>query len=417
MAESATPDTIPSASIDSPSKSNFLLGMNDWGFSTERLSDLAASLEQKELEYRQHKEALSLERQQLEHELGDRRSRITGQPRVFVGEKTRNQELIDKEERLRQFGFGNDIELLKFNGKISKLKREVIFEEEKRSDDSDLKAVVENFRGDKAVVLNRIVQPRNAPGDSFLEISGKDASLSEVEVGEDVTQEVWFHTTNHINKIIDNGGLATQAWIEKHDPDYYARLVENSTARGKEKVGSGSIDPNLSSPLNESDRDRVFFRANAIENYGSTIIAYSPEDILADTNLYFMPVGPRHMDERVVSDAVDLNSDSILPNGESDLCLPLEKAYVAVPKRDFRAVCVKFLEAGYSVDWIEEHVFSYRGHGEETYDGRRAACEEIKRRITKERQTRPEKNFAVIGNPMAISEARPNVCQLVTIAS
>ncbi len=426
VAETITPQSEKLLKTDAD-----FLGTKGLGFSSRKYGELSASLDNLKLEERQYNEATYIERQQLHEEFGGgfdslgKRNPLA-EPRFLTRRGPRaggmTPELVEKEKRakrLRDLQWG-DSKRRGFGWEIRRLEEGVILEESKRSDMEDLAIATSKIHEGVKSIKNREISSKLSPADSFLEIGARDPVASEVERGKKVTNEVWFHTTGHLNQTIDNGGLATQAWIEKHDPDYFEILVTNSIARGLEKQGKGRIDSNLSSPLNQVDRDRIYFQENSIsEFYGSAVIAYAPEDILADTNLYFVPPNAKGFwsHERVVSDISDLESDSIPPNGDSDLCLPLEKAYIAVPKEEYIKTCEKLLENGYDAAWIRQRVISYRGYGEEHFKGQKLAAQEIKRRINQSRQIKQKQNYAAIGNPKAKLIDYPNVCQLVTIAS
>ncbi|HWA51973.1 MAG TPA: hypothetical protein VG895_02905 [Patescibacteria group bacterium] len=362
------------------------LGTKPMGFDARRYGELNARLESAQLQRNQTYQADLLDRKNNPNRL-----------KASLGNTQYSKRLssLDKE--------------------VKDLDREINEEELKRSDSEDLAIAVSRVHGVVKNTFGIELSSKLAPGDSFLEMAGREPVQREEDKGEKVSHEVWFHTTRHLGHIIETGGLATQSWMERHDPEYFSLHQENSS-----KNNFKGIDYDKWSPMQEEDKDRIFFSVDTHfdgMDYGNNIIAYAPEDILADNNLYFYEGKfGKFPYERVVSDVCDTENDSVPPNGDSDLLLPLGNAYIGVPKSDYQKTCIQLLKNGYSEGWIREHTLSYRGNIYE-HKGQIVAANEIKRRINNKRLEEGNKRFTAVGNPNAKTPEFPNIRQLVTIAS
>lgn len=242
-----------------------------------------------------------------------------------------------------------------------------------------------------------------------------DVSLGESPKGEEeLLAGVWFHSTNHLGRMLENGGLSTQSWLKKHDPDYYDRtLVEGSRSTGENW-----------SPLQSSDKNLMFFSNNAVHDYGRYIVGFKPVDVVG-SGLYFrfgdkngkgdeegFTLFPK---EITVSDVCDSDSNQFpKTDAISELQIPLDNAVIGVPRGEYKQKCREFLLAGYSPEWVNEHVFSYRaGDWVKNPDqqgsagirqGKLDAAEEIKRRFSKKSEVGNKLRVFTVVSPVQAVE-------------
>lgn len=360
---------------------NKLLGIADLGFDADRLSTLRAELDR--LNDSGYVETPKPKTQRFNF--------FTSQT-GGVGESGEQNIIDDPSENV---SLGTKVWI-----KRMEIESQIEDELQKKPDSLELVEAIEeltregvDLKSSLGINADRVVVDKKKSQD-FID-KDADAYLEEkkVKVANMVSGEIWFHTTAHLKKMIAGGGIATQSRIRRNDPEYFRLMSDNSSSKGRT-----NIDPKLSSPLNVRDSNMIFFSANSAEFYSDSLIAFAASDLVVDTGLYFYPEGHNHMGERVVSDLVDQDKDEIPQAGESDLLIAFDRAYLAVNKTDYKQTCKELLLAGYTKDWVEEHLFSYRGRGESVSKARKEAEKEIKRRISK-RGVKSVGEIKAVANP------------------
>lgn len=250
---------------------------------------------------------------------------------------------------------------------INNVDRELRFEEYKKSDDQDLKEAVGELETD-GMSLRSSHDPSKemlviSRSEGEVDFTTDDRSFDENTESileyrkKDVVGKVLTHTTRHMDSIIKQRGLATRSWIQKNDPKYRSESLKSVEGRS----GSEHF-----SPMNEDDEDVIYFSNDFVDNYGEEGVAFMSDDILLDSGLVFQLDRAFGGGEVAVSDVCTQEKDKI-PGvsdpeyGSSNLKLSLDKAVLFFPKSQYKERCKELLKIGYSIAWVRDHTFSYRG--------------------------------------------------------
>ncbi len=379
------------------SSTDTFLGTTDLGFDQSQYQASLTRFKDATKAFADYQQRLRDEKLQLEAELN-----VT---RLSRGKATSTgmtpQEAFAKEKRLRELNWGlGDDEYFSLKSEIDTSQKEVQTQEWARPDSLDLREVYQELNVAQLLPEIQIRADSNrgvisqAKRDDLpsTELVQADLLDDAQEISSKIPLEVWFHSTkpNHFLNMIVVGGLATQSWLRNKHPEYYETLKDHSVALGTTK------DIELSSPFNPTDADKIYFRNDRVEQYGTVILGFAPENIIPESGIFAYPKGWQHDQERVMSDVVDKDHIKLAENGSSQLQVAFDTAVVAVKKQDYRKIVQALLLAGYSQEWIAEHVFSYRENANS--DGLRAAEVEIKKRIEEQRKKSSRKVAALAIN-------------------
>lgn len=412
----------------------FYLGTNDAGYDADRHQVIVKLHQKTQEERKRYSDQVSKEREELEKDLypdGRLPTNLEANPldslrrfpkkseddakvkRVWSGrrimhlsEEEREAHLrqvnkrAEKEQRLREIEWGEP-KLRGLASSIAQIERDEREMRLRKSDAQELDEIFMQLEEDGNLpdiadghTYQEVIVHSAERGPEFQGVVPEVGKRKAEEHTEEINSEIWVHTTNHLRQMIATGGIANQSWIRRNMPDYYQKMVDNSTSRGTKK------DAKMVSPLQTIDTDKIFFSANRVDPVISmdNTIVYDPKDLMVDTGLYYLPTGAVHMGERVVSDVVDPKADRLPQDGSSDLMLSFDRAYIAVYKGEYADTARDLLLAGYSKDWVSKHLISYRGEGHDRKKGQQIAVKEIRRRIEERRKEEDKPKAYAIPN-------------------